>query len=142
MKSHFGITFNSDTIDPYLYGMAVIALTAIINAKISPKSVSVEEIKVGINYLYRFNVKSLVAYMGRDKETQKITYLLQDEARISWARAEGFFDDPTFTRENVFEKIGVMRKLPDINQFVNFLTAKPFEGIGPYVTTALIRRKP
>jgi len=142
VKSHFGIKFNSDTIDPYLYGMAVIALTAIINSKISVKSISVEEIRVGVNYLYRFQIKHLVAYMGRDKETQKITYLLQDESRINWARSEGFFDDPTFTREKVFEKIGVMRKLPDINQFVNFLTGKPFEGIGSYVTTALIKQKP
>lgn len=142
MKSHFGIKFNSEISDPYLYGMAVIALTAIINSKISVKSIAVEEIRVGNNFLYCFTVRKLVAYMGRDKETEKITYLLLDESRIAWARAEGFFDDPEFTREKAFERIGVMRKLPNINEFVNFLTAKPFEGVGPYITTALIKQKP
>jgi hypothetical protein len=138
VKSHFGITFNSDLDDAHLYGIAVIALTAIINAKIPIKSIAVEEIRIRKTYLYLFNVGGLIAYMGRDAKTSKITYLMQDEARISWARAEGFFDDPEFTREKAFERIGVMRKLPNINEFVNFLARKPFEGIGPYMRKELI----
>ena len=137
MKSHFGITFNSDTVDPYLYGIAVIALTGIINYKISQENISVEEIQVGHTYLYVFSVNKIIAYMGRDKNTNKITYLMQDEARLKWCKLEGFFEMPDFTREKAFEQIGVMRKLPNINEFVNFLTGKKFEVIGPYIRKAL-----
>ena len=136
MKSHFGYSFNSEEIDPYLYGLVIIILSSLIqDAKISKKHIKVEEYRISETFLYYISVKGLVAYVGRDKETNKIIYLFADHARIKWAMEEGFFDNPLFTRESVFEKIGVMRKLPNINEFVKFLAGKPFEGVGPYIKT-------
>lgn len=134
MKSHFGFKFNSEINDPYLYGMAVIVLTALIkDKKISEKNIQLDEYKMENTYLYYFSINKLTAYMGRDKTNSRIYYLLIDNSRFKWAEAEGFYDDPTFGREQVFEKIGAMRRLADINDFVNFLSGGKFKTVGPYL---------
>ena len=132
VRIHHGFTFNSDTVDKPLYGLALITLNALIK-EVPPEFIDVVEYPIGQNYLYRFSSRGLTAYLGRDKDTARIKYLMIDNARFHWARLEGFYDDPEFTRDDVYSKIGAMQKILNINEFINFLTGHPFKTVGPYI---------
>lgn len=136
MRSHYGFKFNSHGRDAKLYEIAVLALEQLVLAGVKVKQIHIDEFEVEATFLYRYKVRGLIAYVGREKDTHKVKFLLLDQNRIAWAEQEGFFEDPSFTIDDVYTKIGVMRRLPNVGEFVKFLSGVKFEAMGDYILSS------
>lgn len=89
---------------------------------------TIEERRENNIFLYYVtNTKlGLDGYIGRDISTQELIFIVQDKARIAWSEKEGF------SREEAFEKVGVLIRLNGMTSFVNFIGAKghPYKFFG------------
>jgi hypothetical protein len=134
VPEHFGFTFNSAESDEQLYNVSHLILRSVLNI-LPREQVEITEYKIGNTYLYRFCTRphpragELIAYVGRDRDTGNLKYLMVDNARFRWAKLEGF----NFTKGDVFDKIGAMRRLKSINDMIYFLTMQPFKCTGDYI---------
>lgn len=131
----FGRRFNSQFKDPYLFKIVRIIQDSLIKFyKINPATLIIEESPAGDSFQYCFENKNLnlISYLGRDKQTNKIVYLIQDKGRIKWAEMEGFCS-PNYNRDWIFEKIGVIIQAKDLGNFASFLAGKKFETKGEYI---------
>lgn len=73
----------------------------------------------------------LDGYIGRDIKSGELIFIVQDKARIEWAIKEGF------TREEAFDKVGVLIRMNGMASFLAFISAKgkPFKFFdGRYIT--------
>ena len=136
MRRHYGFTFNSDQRDARLYEIATLALEQLVLAGIRVSQMRIDEFEIAATFLYRYKVRGLIAYIGRDRATGRVKFLLLDQSRIVWAEKEGFFDDSCFTVDDVYTKIGVMRRLPNVGEFINFLSGKKFKALGDYILSS------
>lgn len=106
--------------------------------KIKPSQLNIEEWQVGDNYLYRIeNLRhNLVGYLGRDIAHKELNYLVMDNSQFKRAKLEGFYELENFTRESVFDILGVMIAVQTINDFILFLGAqKGWAFKGGYLKT-------
>ena len=140
LESHYGTKFLSQHIDEPLYKKIRLLQYILIEVKkFAPKDIIIEEYSVKNTFLYRIcNLKyDLIGYLGRNVDSGEFTYLVCDNSRIKWAHSEGFFDDPDFSRESVFDKIGVMIYVNSINDFILFLgKQKGYVFKGEHIKTA------
>lgn len=141
----------SYTIDPYLAKLIILIYTAVTYGDTAKKkkmetvtNVLLEETRYDTTFLYHFeNVKlGLSGYIGRDKNTQLIHYVIQDKSRFKWAIDEGFVIPNDLgvldvkDKEFVYNEIGVFRACKNVNDFILFMSGKKgFEFKGDYITT-------
>lgn len=111
--------FASETVDPELFKVITV-LSAVLSEVKKLTRLSVEEMRVDKTFLYLFeNEKNgLSGYVGREKKAGRITYLIMDKNRITWGEREGF------SREECFDKVGVLREAVDITDFAKFISGE------------------
>lgn len=138
MKDNKNIDFNEFTLeDAYLQRVLTILYYALIELKnIGKQDLEVCEVMLKIKHTtyYRFeNLKlNLICFVGRDLITGEIIYLCQDNSRIKWAIMEGFTD--FYTMQQIWDKIGVLRRFATLNDMVKFLTNKQgYNFAGSYI---------
>lgn len=140
----------SYTVDPYLAKLIILIYTAISYGDSAKKkkietypNIILEETRYDTTFLYHFENKrlGLSGYIGRDKNTQLIHYVIQDKARFKWAIDEGFVTPNKHglldvkDREFVYNQIGVFRACKNVNDFILFMSGKKgFEFKGEYIT--------
>jgi len=137
-NSYYGYVFESEHIDSYLFKVMMLFLTNLIELKkIEKELLIVEEYRIMASpesfptffYVIENKKLGLSGYMGREKDG-KVTYLIMDHSRFSYAEKEGF----DFTREQVINELGVFRKLATITDFIKFMGGeKSYEFKGGYI---------
>lgn len=130
------LTFSSKNIDNQLYHIVgaievyLVEMERLIN-------IDIEESRHKNTFVYYFenNDLGLSGYIGRDKKTHQVIYVVKDHARFKWARLEGFLDKDEDS-DIVYERIGVFRKVRSINDFIAFIAGKKtYRFSGTYLTT-------
>lgn len=121
--------FESKNVDKKLYNIICVLEAALVELK-KIKNFSIEELRINKNFLYTIDncEKNITGYIGRDKLTGETIFIIMDKARIEWGLKEGF------TREQCFEKVGVLRRVDGINNFLKFLAGeKDYIFDGEYI---------
>lgn len=128
--------------DPYLARVIAVAYIALTHkTKGMNQKIQLEENRYNTTFVYYFENKrlGLFGYVGRDKKTNSLTYVVMDSSRFKWAILEGFVipnQDGVLdvkAREYVFNKIGVFRSVKTINDFVAFMSGtKGYKFKGDY----------
>lgn len=132
-------------VDPYLAKLVTLIYFAATKGftKQPNNKITLEEARYDTTFLYYFENKKLglSGYVGRDKKSQMITYMIVDNSRFKWAILEGFVVPneegilDVKDREFVYNNIGVFRAAKTINDFIDFLSGKPdFQMKGEYIT--------
>ena len=120
--------FESKTADPILYNILQTLHSTLISSRRNPiAKFSIEELRGGKSFFYTVenNELGLLGHIGRNIKTGKVTYLIVDQARLKWAKMEGFTEENGYDRTFIYKKIGVFRKLPSVTDFINFIDGKP-----------------
>ncbi len=134
----------SEKVDPLLSkSIWVIYISLVDLEKIPYQKIKIEEQRYDTTFLYVFeNYRDgLTAYVGRDK-TGQIKYLAMDKSRFKWAVAEGFIEDASDVKQRqfVYDKIGVLRELTGLMDFIKFLAAKTdYTFAGDYIKTEQVQ---
>jgi hypothetical protein len=118
MSDSTSITFNCSKYDNYLHQV----LTTV-NASFAAAEATIryEEIKTVSNqFLYCIkNINNkLEGYIGRDKNTNKVVYIIKDGGKLNWAIKEGLYDN---IGKEINNDLDIMRRMKDINSFINFM---------------------
>ena len=119
----------STNLDPFLAKIiSTVYLCLIDLQKVPYQNIKVEEIRRSDIFLYFIENTSLglTGYIGRDKVTNHIKFLVIDNSRFEWALLEGFITN-TIDAENrkfVFENVGVLRALEGLPDFIKFIAGK------------------
>jgi hypothetical protein len=123
-QSHLGqkkniSDFESKIVDRKLYNVICVLEAALVELK-KIKNFSIEELRMNKNFLYTIDnhEKNVTGYVGKDKITGETIFIIMDKSRILWGMKEGF------TREECFEKVGVLRRVDGINSFLKFLAGE------------------
>jgi hypothetical protein len=128
-QSNFGLKLKSEKGDPFLFKIIRAIQEGLIKEKlIAPRFVGIEEIQVKGSFFYILDNKrdNLRGFIGRDKDTGVVQYLIKDKSRIKWARLEGFCDNlkEEQIEEFVYTNIGIVVSVDGISSFINFLGKK------------------
>lgn len=129
--------FQSKIVDKSLYFViAAVEISLLEVFQIPHGKLTIEEARYDKTFVYYFenNNNGLSGYIGRDKnDNNKILYVIKDNARLKWAKMEGFLDYDQ-SQLFVYEQIGIFRRAKSINDFMIFLSGKPeYELIGKYL---------
>lgn len=116
-----GLTLNSEFEDKDLYSKIRALQFLFLHTYHLGSALKITESKINKSYYYVIQNQDagLVGFIGRDVATNSIRYLIKDQSRIKWMRAEGF----ELTEEN-FNKIGVMAKCKGMSDFILFMAGK------------------
>ena len=121
--------FESKNVDKKLFNIICILDAALVELK-HVKNFTIEELRMNKHFFYTIdnNEKNITGYVGRDKVSGETIFIIMDKARISWGMKEGF------SREECFEKVGVLRRVNGINDFLKFIAGeKDYIFDGEYI---------
>ena len=92
------------------------------------------ETDVGRYYLVENRAIGIRGFIGRDAHNGSAIFIVQDNARIKWAKKEGFIDSG-MTYKQVWEKIGVLIHVNSVDDMIKFIGGqKGYLMIGKYLT--------
>lgn len=115
------ITFNCEKYDTHLHSVMVVVDSSF---KVKEIPIKYEEMKTVDNqfFYYIINEKNkLEGYIGRDKNTKKVIYLVKDKGKINWLKKEGFYDNLK-NIDDIINNIQIIKKLSNIQSFIEFIS--------------------
>lgn len=137
------LNLESKNVDPFLAKIISITYLSLVDIKkVKHKFLTFEENRCNSTFLYYIEnkAKHLSGYIGRDKVTDEILFLLVDQRRFHWAKEEGFIQDKlnAADRQLVFEQIGVLIKADGLKSFINYIAGdKDYQFDGDYILAAI-----
>lgn len=107
--------FKSRELDKELYKIVTTFATY---ASAKGIKIEIEEEARNANFItYRVTnpAAGLSGHIGRHVNDRRIVYLAVDGGKLNWALSEGF------SREEAFNKVGIYRYAPTLNNFIQFI---------------------
>lgn len=134
------LNLESEGVDQLLSKLIrIVYITLIDIEKIPAKSIRVEEYRKDTAFLYLFENKKdgITGHIARAADGH-IKFLAMDKARFKWAVDEGFIPNAIDLshRQFVYDKIGVLRELATLMDFIKFMAGKKdYVFTGVYLLT-------